>query len=552
METTKAVLIVDDSEADRLSYERYLRQDSQQTYTFSAASCAKAGLDLCKQQTFDVILLDFLLPDMSGLEVLERIALQYPKTAVVMLTGYGDEKLAVSALKGGAQDYLVKEHLNKDKLQKSVRTVLAQRQLQQRLKKIQQQQQLITQLAFQIRHSLELTETLESVVSSVRMVLQCDRVLVYQFSPDMSGQIIAESVGEQWRVTLGQTVEDTYFQQQGAEEYSKGRRQVVSNIHQVNLDACHVELLEQFEVKAIFVVPVLIPPEEQQAATRLWGLIVAHQCGMPRVWQSDEVSMVEALSIHCAIAIQHAELLAATQAALEKEKSLNEFKSQIVATVSHEYNSPLTAILAAAELLRTQQQQLDAPTRECFLEIIISKSKHLSALVKNMLLAHSSELDRMKVKLTEIDLEAFLTTLIADQQMMAGQHRLHLKARGNLNGFVGDAGLIYQIFSNLLLNAIKYSPEGGDIQVYLVGDERQITCSIKDQGIGIAEKDKGQLFQSFCRGSNVGAIAGTGLGLKIVKTAVDLHNGSIDVLSQEGIGTQIRVCLPKQLTEAIT
>lgn len=547
METTKAILIIDDSESDRMAYRRYLKQDPQQAYTFSEVDCAEDGLALCKQQTFDIILLDFLLPDMSGLEVLSSIVAQYSRTSVIMLTGYGDEQLAVNALKGGAQDYLVKEHLSKDTLQRSVRTVLTQQHLYLHLKKTQQQHQLITQLAFQIRHSLELTKTLESVVSSVRQVLQCDRVLVYQFAPDMSGQIIAESVKEQWRVTLGQTVEDTYFQQQGAEEYRQGRRQVVNNVHQANLDACHLKLLEQFEVKAIFVVPVLIPPGEQQPPTRLWGLIVAHQCDAPRKWQPDEVSMVEALSIHCAIAIQHAELLTVTQAALEKEKALNEFKSQIVATVSHEYNSPLTAIRGAAELLHVHKQQLDVKTRERLLEIILSKSKHMSALVQNMLLEHSSGLDSLKVKLTTIDLEALLTTLIADQQVVSGQHRFQLKARGDLDGFRGDAGLVYQIFSNLLLNAIKYSPEGGDVQIYLVGDEQQITCSIKDQGIGIAEQDQAQLFQSFYRGSNVGTIAGTGLGLKIVKDAIDLHNGSIEIMSQEEKGTQIRVCLPKQI-----
>lgn len=545
-QTTKSLLIIDDSETDRETYRRYLQQTPQQPYILSEAECAEAGLALCAQQSFDIVLLDFQLPDMSGLEVLSLVKAQHPATAVIMLTGYGDEQIAVDTLKGGAQDYLIKDRLSKTVLQRAVRSVLAQQQLQQRLQKTEQQQQLIAQMAFQIRHSLDLTKILESAVGAVRQLLKCDRVLAYQFDPDMSGQIIAESVGKAWCATLGQTVEDTYFQQQGAADYCQGRKQIVSNIYRAGLDPCHISLLETFEVKAILGVPVLMT-EKAQADGQLWGLIVAHQCAGEREWQADEIKMLETLSVHCAIAIQHAELLAITQTALEKEKSLNAFKSQIVATVSHEYNSPLTAIQAAAELLHSHEHSLDAPTREKLSEIIVRKSKHMSTLVQNMLLAHRSELDATKVALTKIDLSAFIKKLITDQQISSEGHRLQLRTRGNFDGFFGDIGLIQQIFSNLLSNAIKYSPEGGDIQIYLIGDEKQVMCSIRDHGIGISKKDQTQLFQPFSRGSNVGAIPGSGLGLKIVKNAVDLHDGTIDILSQKGKGTRIKVYLPKQL-----
>ncbi len=564
-ETSKTLLIIDDSKADRTIYRRYLQQDTQQNYALSEVSCAEDGLALFDQQTFDVVLLDFQLPDMNGLDVLSLIQKQDPTAAVIMLTGHGDEKIAVSALKGGAQDYLVKDRLKKDTLQRTVRNVLSKQQLQQRLKKTEEQQQLIAQIAFQIRHSLELEKTLETAVDKVRHLLQCDRVLAYQFADDMSGQIIAESVGTGWTETLGKTVEDTFFQTEGAADYCQGRKQVVADIYHGGLNECHVELLEQFEVKAILVVPVLmsserlgaerLEAEQLEAASlapdpnnRLWGLIVAHQCSAVRAWQTDEIRMLETLSIHCAIAIQHAELLAATQAALEKEKSLNTFKSQIIATVSHEYNSPLTAIQAAADLLQGHANNLDASTRTNLLDIISRKSKHMSTLVNDMLVVHRSELDEIELKPTSIDLEAFLTKLITEQQMTAEQHRLLLKTRGDIDGFIGDLGLMQQIFSNLLSNAIKYSPDGGDVKVYLIGDDKQIVCSIKDQGIGICEQDQAQLFQPFSRGSNVGAITGTGLGLKIVKTAVDLHNGTIELMSQEGKGSQFKVCLPKQLT----
>ncbi|MBE7383510.1 MAG: response regulator [Leptolyngbya sp. SIO1E4] len=545
METCRTLLIVDDSKADRTLYRRYLSQDPHQSYAVFEASCAEEGLALCQQHWFDAILLDFQLPDISGLQVLNVVQAHHPHTAVIMLTGHGDEQIAVRAMKGGAQDYLVKDQLKRDVLQHTVRNVVRQAQLQQQLQKNQERQRLITHIAFQIRQSLDLKEILETAVTEVRRLLRCDRVLAYQFSADMSGQIIAESVGDTWTPALGKAIKDTYFQTYGAEEYRQGRQQIVVDTDTAGLDPCHIALLEQFEVKASLVTPILMGADPSPT-NRLWGLLVAHQCTDGRQWQPDEVQMLDESSIHLSIAIQHAELLATTQTALEKEKALNTFKSKIIATVSHEYNAPLAAIQTAAATLKTHHHNLTPPKQERFLDIIEQKSKHLSALVGDMLLVNQAELDKLKLQPTQINVYTFLSNLITEQQMLSGeQHHLTLSIRGDLAGFVGDRGLLRQVFGNLFSNAIKYSPEGGTVRVQLIGEATQIICHVKDEGIGIPDADQAQLFQSFSRGSNVGSIPGTGLGLPIVKAAVELHGGTLDIESQQGKGTHVIVRLPK-------
>ena len=547
METTWALLIVDDSSSDRTIYRRYLRQDPHQAYDIAEVSLAEQGLELCRHKRFSVILLDFRLPDMSGLQVLNILREQYPHTAVIMLTAHGDEQIAVHAMKSGAQDYLVKDGLNPDILQRTIRNVIHQSQLRQALKKNQERQRLITHIAFQIRQSLDLNQTLETAVTEVRRLLQCDRVLTYQFAADMSGTIIAESVGDDWSSVLGKAVNDTYFQEQGTEEYRQGRKQIVDNIYTAGLEPCHLALLEQFDVKASLVTPILIGIERQDA-NRLWGLLVAHQCSTVRQWHPDDVQMLDALSIHVSIAIQHAELLAQTKAALEKEKALTAFKSQIIATVSHEYNSPLAAIQVAAETLKDHHQSLDAPIQEQFLSIIEQKSKHMATLVNDMLLVNQAELDKLKLKPVKINLGEFLEQLLAEQQMIkTDYHTLSLITRGNVDEFVGDRGLLRQVFGNLLSNAIKYSPAGGKVWVQLIGETSQVICHVKDEGIGIPVEDQQRLFQPFSRASNVDSITGTGLGLHIVKVAVELHGGTINVESQHGKGTRFIVRLPKNL-----
>ncbi|MGH2414554.1 MAG: sensor histidine kinase, partial [Microcystaceae cyanobacterium] len=129
------------------------------------------------------------------------------------------------------------------------------------------------------------------------------------------------------------------------------------------------------------------------------------------------------------------------------------------------------------------------------------------------------------------------------------RHQLIYKMRGNYKSFWGDGGLLRQIFVNLISNAIKYSPDGGDIEFHLIENDLQVIFDIKDKGIGIPIKEQENLFQAFSRGSNVDTIPGTGLGLAIAKVCVELHGGDITLESQVGKGTRVTVTLPKRLGE---
>jgi signal transduction histidine kinase len=109
-----------------------------------------------------------------------------------------------------------------------------------------------------------------------------------------------------------------------------------------------------------------------------------------------------------------------------------------------------------------------------------------------------------------------------------------------------DKKLLRQLLSNLLLNAIKYSPSGGTVQFELASQGDKAIFQIQDQGIGIPREDQPRLFEFFHRAKNVGAIAGTGLGLAIVKKCVDSHDGHITLNSEVGVGTRFTITLPKK------
>ncbi|HEY9832103.1 MAG TPA: sensor histidine kinase, partial [Stenomitos sp.] len=123
-------------------------------------------------------------------------------------------------------------------------------------------------------------------------------------------------------------------------------------------------------------------------------------------------------------------------------------------------------------------------------------------------------------------------------------HTLILVCRGHRFLACMDKKLLRQLLSNLLCNAIKYSPAGGQVHFELTCQDDTAIFQIRDQGIGIPKADQSRLFEFFYRAKNVGAIAGTGLGLAIVKTCVDLHRGEITVESEVGVGTTFTVSLP--------
>ncbi|MFB2897418.1 PAS domain S-box protein [Aerosakkonemataceae cyanobacterium BLCC-F50] len=162
-----------------------------------------------------------------------------------------------------------------------------------------EREKLVAQIANRIRNSLNLQEILDVCVAEVRAFLACDRVLVYQFQPDWSGIIIAESVNSGWSSTLGNQIQDSYFGQQIATLYDNERPIIVNNIYTAGYADCHIELLEKYQIKANLVVPIRVTGQ-------LWGLLIGNQCAGYRDWQEEDITLLQHISVQLAIAIQQA------------------------------------------------------------------------------------------------------------------------------------------------------------------------------------------------------------------------------------------------------
>lgn len=240
------------------------------------------------------------------------------------------------------------------------------------------------------------------------------------------------------------------------------------------------------------------------------------------------------------------QLNAETCAALVREQELNEIKSRIVTVISHEYRTPLTTILSSAELLEHYAHKLSEEKKIAHLQRIVKAANHLTALVADVLDISEAEAGELDFNPSPLDLESFCRQLVQEQQMRAGQeHPITFVSLGNCSSCMMDEKLLRPIFTNLLSNAIKYSAKGSTVHFELRCQEGKVIVQVRDEGIGIPEADRAQLFKPFERGSNVGTISGTGLGLAIVKNLVDLHGGQVAVDSVVGVGTTFTVTLPQ-------
>ncbi|HSV34562.1 MAG TPA: 7TM diverse intracellular signaling domain-containing protein [Ramlibacter sp.] len=232
--------------------------------------------------------------------------------------------------------------------------------------------------------------------------------------------------------------------------------------------------------------------------------------------------------------------------ALEQQKALNELRSRFVAMTSHEFRTPLAAILSAEELLRHYGDRLPQPERIEVLDSIASGVQRMSRMMDRVLLLGKADAGMLEFAPERIVLAPLCRQFVdeARAQQPGDRSEVALEVRGDVGEGTYDEKLLRHIFSNLLSNALKYSPSGGEVRFKVRREKAATVFEVADQGIGIPSDEIPHLFESFHRASNVGAIQGTGLGLAIVKNAVEMHGGSIDVVSTLGEGTVFTVTLP--------
>lgn len=235
------------------------------------------------------------------------------------------------------------------------------------------------------------------------------------------------------------------------------------------------------------------------------------------------------------------------QDSLHKERELNELKSRFLSMASHEFKTPLSAVLSSIELIEMYQKLEDQPKREKHIERIKGAIGQLTDILNDFLSLTQIEQGRVEVKKRWVDLQAIISSSIegSEGQLSEGQ-QVALELAENPTRVFSDPKLLKHILTNLISNAAKYSLPGKTITVRTQIEEKTLTIEVIDQGIGIPKEDQKHIYDRFFRARNVENIKGTGLGLNIVRQYTQLLGGQLQFTSQLGVGSIFSVHLPTE------
>jgi PAS domain S-box-containing protein len=230
--------------------------------------------------------------------------------------------------------------------------------------------------------------------------------------------------------------------------------------------------------------------------------------------------------------------------ALARERELSELKSRFVAVASHEFRTPLAAILSSIELLDDYGTRLPEDERKEIVTLIKDAVTRMNKMVEQVLLTSKLEAGRFAFEPKPLNVSQLMVQVASEMDQAHPQAaRIAMQCEGMEQMRLVDAKLISHILVNLLGNALKYSPPDSAVTCIASAEGERLRFSVMDRGIGIPTADLPRLFESFHRGTNVGNIQGTGIGLHIVKECVELHRGSIEVQSEPGQGATFDVRL---------
>ncbi|MGM3307045.1 response regulator [Anabaena sp. WFMT] len=450
-----------------------------------------------------------------------------------------------------------------------------------------EQQRANLRVVERMRQTLDISKIFHTTTVELRNLLKCDRVAIYQFHSDWSGEFVDESVGDGWisllpqhnnhpkfaenlilneqcsirkfeRRKLDRSAQnnntanykfctDTYIQEKKDGIYNQGTSyRVVEDIYKAGFKDCYLQLLERFQAKSYIIVPIF-------QSGKLWGLLAVYQNSAPRPWKSNEINLVINIGQQLGIALHQAELFAQIQhqsVELEKARdaaeSANRAKSEFLANMSHELRTPLNAIMGFTQVM-SRDISLHQTHQE-HLNIINSSGQHLLELINDVLEMSKVEAGRIQLNTTSFDLYYLLNNLEYLLRLKATSKQLTLifERTPDIPQYIKtDEVKLRQVLLNLLGNAIKFTQKGqvnlcvstGESQDHQEQVSNFLIFKIKDTGPGIAPEEIQRLFTPFVQTKTAHSHEGTGLGLAISQKFVKLMGGEITVESVVGVGS---------------
>jgi signal transduction histidine kinase/DNA-binding response OmpR family regulator len=533
---------------------------SAQGYEITVAGSGEEALRLLPGLRPDIVLTDINLPGVSGLEIMRQAKAIDSEVAVIVVTGYASASTAIDALRQGAYDYVTKP-FELDEVHQIIERGIANRRLKainrqlveelrdknsmlerheqvlrERVRLATWQMTTLYEVGKAISANLELEPRLTLICSNAAELTGARAAVVYLHHPDDDGGITAAAAyGLEWSLADVQS-------SRLAAGTPLGKVAIEHEPWRTAVKPGHGTLVipgfPSVRPYSLLAVPMI-------ADGQGIGALVA--LDKPEGFDAGDENYLMLFASQAAIAVRNSQLF-------EHTKSLDRLKSEFVAVVSHEIRTPLTSVKGAVELLSDARYFKNTDQQSKLLSIAHANAERLLRLINDIL--DFSKLDSSSLPMTfeHQRLEPIVEQAAHNLRTLLEEHQIELAVRlpDDLPDLPIDAHRIAQVLTNLMSNAIKFSAEGGKIEIGAARDPDQLRVWVRDHGEGIAPQDLSKLFRKFSQidSSATRKAGGTGLGLVICKGIVEQHGGRIGVDSALGQGTTFTFTLPLQASGA--
>lgn len=481
----KQILLVEDN-PDHITLTKEAIREGGIVCHFEVATSGPECLQFLKEnKKYDVILMDFSLPEMNGLQILQKINELGYDIPVVMVTGQGDERVAVEAMKRGAHDYLVKTQDFLVALPMVVEKAIEKHQLKMDKVKLQQE----------IKRS---EEKYRKIIENANDII---------FTTDFQGNI--SDINTKGEILLGYTREQ-FLQMNISDLYSPSQ----SEVYLENINMVKEGIPVNFSIN-------LIPREGEHLIIDL-NVTTIELGGKPLILGIGR-DITERTRLEEKIRL------------MDKLALLGEMS----AGIAHEIRNPLSSIVTAVELLRQHQEVIEGHEREALLEVLKKESKRLNTILTDFL--HFAKPRKPVLALENInDILCETFDMIRLDQKLVDRITIKKILDTNMVRVPLDRDQIKQVFLNIYLNAFQAMHQGGQLIVNSKLTSDKVIVNIFDNGVGIAQEDLQWIFEPF----HTKRKEGTGLGLSVASRIIEAHLGTIEVDSRLGEGTCFTITLP--------
>jgi len=533
------VLLIEDNPADITLIKELLREVDPLAFQVEAVQRLAAGLSHLNNGGADVVVLDLSLPDSIGFDTFAQAYRHAPQVPIIVLSNLDDRSLAMRAVRHGAQDYLLKEQVGGELLARSMRYAIERKRTEEALRRRTAQLEALREVSVEITSQLDLDRLLHSISSRAVELLDGEGGIVSVYRPDEDVLDLAASIG-----FVSQPERARWQRGEGfvGRVWERGEPLVASDVSVCRDTMGEEETLRQC---AEIGVPILW-------GERLVGVLDVFRS--PRYpFEQGDIELLELFAHQAAIAIHNAQQYESTREtarelrmAVAELEELDRLKNQFIQNVSHELRTPLALIRGYAELLAEEELGPLRPEQRKPMNVIVRRCRMLTELVEDIMMV--LEVEARTPERQWVDVEELMGFSTEDFALSVEQEGLELSAwvEEDLPALWGVRSHLRRMLDNLIKNAIKFTPEGGRIDVRAYRETDSVVIEVADTGIGIPPEEQDRVFERFYQvdGSINRRYKGVGLGLGLVRAVVTAHGGSVEVESVVGEGSTFTVRLP--------